>query len=500
MKRSLNVRFTIVIVGLIIVSVVNLSGVLYIQFNEIIAEMARSNDKAMSDALLGQAKPQAVARARYIAKTLTNDLYQNRIDRIRDVLALANSQYGVAYVIVCDPEGRVIADGLSGIANFDKKAASPLTPKILAAQQGGVAIIENGILHIGEPITIGTRTLGEIKIGVSLASIEQTIGVTRVALDAISARGRIDHIYATAVGMAILAVLSILLSLLISRWLARPIEVEFESRATELEKTNQALSGEIAERKRVESRFLQLHSDLAHMGRIGTVGEMAGGLAHELNQPLSVISSYASGGLARLRAGTVKPSELTDAFVRIVDQVGRAGEIIRWIRGFVRKSEPLRARVDINAVILESLDVLHDEPFRLGIDLQVDLAEDLQNVVADKIQLQQAILNLIGNALDSVRTTGASGRVIARSMNKGAKFIQIDIEDNGIGLSADIGDKAFDPFFTTKANGLGLGLSLCRSIIQTHGGELWASAAIGNGAIFHFTLPADETFETRNDS
>jgi signal transduction histidine kinase len=499
MKLPLQARFSAVIVGLIALLVVNLSGVLYVQFNEIMGEMQRSNAIAMRDALLSQTRIQGVNQAHYLAESTADDLGHGRIDRLREIVSLAKMQAGVDYILLCDAQGRIVTDGSKELKPFAKQPPFPLPPEVMALKDGENLIIDD-VLHISAPVTVESRQIGEIKMGYSLAAIRGTIDAAGAAFDEISDRGRSEHIYATAIGMVILVVLGILLSVLVSRWLTRPIEVDFRMRSADLEKANDALIGEIAERHRAEARFTQLQADLAHIGRLGTVGELAGGLAHELNQPLAVISSYASGGLARLRSGSAGPKEMFDAFEKIVDQVGRAGEIIRWIREFVRKAEPRRVWVDVNAVIHEAVAVLGQEPRRYGVDVQLDLSADLPRVAADKIQVQQAILNLVGNALDSLRGGNIPGRIVVRSLKRGRNFVQVDVEDTGPGLPPDIRDKAFDPFFTTKQNGLGLGLSLCRSIIETHGGELWATSGGERGAIFHFTLPVEEVNRRRDDA
>lgn len=490
MKTSLQARFSVVIVGFIAILGTVLSGILYAQFNSIMEEIRDSNSTAMTDALIGQAKVQAVDQTHYLANTLTNDLYQYRIDKVTDIAAAAKMQNGVAYVLVYDARGDLVSDGTQFQASFDQKPSVDLPPNV-ASLEDNETIIDGDILHAAAPIVIGSRHLGEVKIGFSLAIIERNIEAARDALAAITARGRHDHVWATGGGMLVLAALGAIFSLIVSRWLVRPIEADFGRRQADLEKANQALVTEISERQRTESRFAQLQSELAHMARLGTVGELAGGLAHELNQPLSVISSYASGALARMRSGTAKPNEMADAFERVVEQVGRAGEIIRWIREFVRKGEPRRESVDVNAVVNEAITVLGNEPGRYGVDVQLDLGNSLPLVAADKIQVQQAILNLTGNALDSLSASPKGGKIIIRSFKKGRKFVQVDVEDSGPGLAPEARDKAFDPFFTTKPHGLGLGLSLSRSIIETHGGELWATSGAECGAIFHFTLPIE---------
>lgn len=499
MMTSLQARFSAVIVGLIVVLVINLSGVLYAQYSGIMGEMRNSNARAMQEAMLDQARIQAVNQVHYLAETLANDLYQVRVDRLRDIASAAKMQQGVVYILVCDDQSRIVTDGSETLPAFSTEVPITLSEAALSLGNGATLIDEN-VLHVAQAISFDNFIVGSVKMGFSLAMIRDTIESTRTTLDTISDRARNDHIVATLIGMIVLVFLGVLLSIVVSRWLTKPIEADFQLRKADLERANEALTGEIKERQRAEARFVQLQSDLAHMGRLGTVGELAVGLAHELNQPLSTISSYASGGLARLRSGTAKPNEMSDALEKIVEQVSRAGEIIRWIREFVRKGAPRREWVDVNAVVHEAVAVLGTEPRRLGVELVMNLADGLPDIHADKIQIQQAVLNLVGNALDSLRLGGTPGRIVVRSTLMGRDHIQVDVEDNGPGLAPDIRDKAFDPFFTTKPSGLGLGLSLCRSIIDTHGGQLWATSPGSRGVAFHFTLPIDELSRRRNES
>ena len=499
MMTSIQARFSAVIVGVIVVLVVALSGVLYVHHDGIMRDIRDSNVRMMETALLDQARIQAVNQVRYLADTLANDLDQARIDRLKDIASVAKMQQGVVYILVCDDQSRIVTDGTASLPAFTTESPIALSEAALRMADGQ-ALIEDGTLHVTQAIFFENLVVGSVKMGFSLAAIRDTIGSTKDAFDAISEGVRRDYVFATFIGIVVLVMLGILLSILVSRWLTTPIEADFHLRKADLEHANEALTGEIAERQRVEARFIRLQSDLAHVGRLGTVGELAGGLAHELNQPLSTISSYASGGLARLRSGTVKPTEMSEAFERIVEQVGRAGEIIRWIREFVRKGPPRRDRVDVNAVVHEAVAVLGMEPKRLGVEVVMDLAEGLPDVHADKIQIQQAVLNLVGNALDSFRLGNIPGRIVVRSIMSGKGYIQVDVEDNGPGLAPEIRDMAFDPFFTTKPSGLGLGLSLCRSIIDTHGGQLWVTSPGMRGAIFHFTLPVGELSGRHHES
>jgi two-component system, LuxR family, sensor kinase FixL len=250
-----------------------------------------------------------------------------------------------------------------------------------------------------------------------------------------------------------------------------------------------AFSKDITERKRAETLARQHQADLAHVLRLNTMGEMAAGLAHEINQPLGAIANYAQGCSRRLRDESIEPGEL----VPVIDEIGRealrAGEIIRRLRDLVRKEGPKQAAVDINELIRESTRIIETEAHQSGIHLELALASDLPPVSCDSIQIEQVLLNLLLNGVEAMQASSNGERSLTvTSAAAGAAAIEVGIRDSGGGVPDPPAD-VFRPFFSTKPNGLGMGLSISRSIIEAHGGRLWATRNADRGSTFRFTLP-----------
>ncbi len=244
-------------------------------------------------------------------------------------------------------------------------------------------------------------------------------------------------------------------------------------------------------RQRAEEQALQHQADLAHVDRLNIMGEMASGLAHELNQPLSAISTYCQAGLRIVDTFEDKPGKLVHALEHASIQSQRAGEIIRRMRRFTGKSAVRRRPIDINQVIKNVLGFIEVEFSRKQIKIVLDLEDDLPAAIADEIQIEQVFLNLLNNAIEAMFSTNENTRILRVSSMRGAEdTLQVTVNDSGPGLDATTVDRIFDTFFTTRKNGMGLGLAISRSIIEAHGGRLWADPAMGSGATFHFTLPA----------
>ena len=229
---------------------------------------------------------------------------------------------------------------------------------------------------------------------------------------------------------------------------------------------------------------------LAHVGRLTTMGEMASGIAHELNQPLTAIATYAQATRRLLAAGAGSKEDLEDALEQIGRQAERAGEIIRRLRSFVRKHEAGSERVDVNEQ-LRSVARLADVDARAH-QARVDmaLADRLPPVMADAIQIQQVILNLIRNAIESMVDEPVDRRIVTiTSLLPNRDRVEVQVADRGMGIPPSLADRLFTPFLTTKSAGMGLGLTISSSIITAHGGKLWFTPNPGGGACFHFTLP-----------
>ena len=250
------------------------------------------------------------------------------------------------------------------------------------------------------------------------------------------------------------------------------------------------ISEDITEQKRAEDEARQQRSELAHAGRIIIMGEMATSLAHELNQPLTVISGCAQVSLESLRSGKDEPDTLLACMEQVAEQAGRANEIIHRIRGFIHKEEPERSNIDVNDTIYSVAELLRSDAREYAATVTFDLARALPPVFADPIQIQQVILNLAHNGVEAMVENRPNQRRL--TINTSAHqdgAIEISVHDRGEGIVAENLDRVFEPFFTTKATGLGMGLSISRSIVEAHGGRLWATSDGETGTVFRFTLP-----------
>jgi PAS domain S-box-containing protein len=247
---------------------------------------------------------------------------------------------------------------------------------------------------------------------------------------------------------------------------------------------------DITERKQTEIELREQRAELAHVARISTMGELAASLAHELNQPLTAILSNAQAALRFLSSKPSDIEEVREILQDIVQDNSRASEVIRRMRALVKKEDIEFASLDLAGLIRDVVVLLHSDAILQNIKISLSLAENLTTVLGDKVQLQQVVLNLLLNAFDAMKDCAALEREVkVRAEPYGAALIKVAVSDRGMGLSVDKLDKIFEPFYTTKGEeGLGMGLSICRSIIEAHGGRLWAENNAGAGATFYFTL------------
>jgi signal transduction histidine kinase len=228
---------------------------------------------------------------------------------------------------------------------------------------------------------------------------------------------------------------------------------------------------------------------LAHASRLSTLGEMASGLAHEINQPITAITLYSEVGLARIRQATTEPTDLRDTLEKIAAQSARAQTIIQHVRHFARRSKPQYTAVRIDELFDDIADFLNLEARRHHVQLRQNLAPNLPPALADALQVQQVILNLVRNAMDAIADSEGMRAIIVSARQEQA-FIELAVRDTGPGVAPDLLGQLPHPFFTTKDDGLGLGLSISQSIVEAHGGQLWATPnPDGPGVTFHFTLP-----------
>ena len=250
------------------------------------------------------------------------------------------------------------------------------------------------------------------------------------------------------------------------------------------------IARDITHRKDAEERSRLHRDELAHVARLSTMGEMAAEMAHELNQPLQAIANYASGCTLRLRGKGRPAEELLSALSEITEQSNRASGLIRRMRNFVRKREPQRAYVDVNQRVRDVVALANFEARKQSATLTLDLQDPLPLVFADSIQLEQVILNLVLNGLESmVLTPNEMREVRVCTLSESSQSVEVQVWDRGRGFTRETAQSMFDPFYTTRETGLGLGLSISRSIVEAHGGKLWASLNPEGGALFRFVVP-----------
>jgi PAS domain S-box-containing protein len=247
-------------------------------------------------------------------------------------------------------------------------------------------------------------------------------------------------------------------------------------------------STDITERKAAEEALRQAQGDLARVTRITTIGELTASLAHEVNQPIAAAVTNANTCLRWLTRERPDVEEAREAASRIVKDGTRAAEIISRIRSLFKKGSTERELVDVNQVIREMIVLLRGETARYNIRVRTELAADLQQVLGDRVQLQQVMMNLMVNSIDAMKEVDGTRELAAKSQKGENGEVVVSVSDTGVGLPVNGTDKIFNPFFTTKPQGTGMGLSISRSIIESHGGRLWAVANSPQGARFYFTL------------
>jgi C4-dicarboxylate-specific signal transduction histidine kinase len=257
----------------------------------------------------------------------------------------------------------------------------------------------------------------------------------------------------------------------------------------ELQTTNEALHAESLERKHAEEALYQAEADLARVSRVTTIGELTASLAHELNQPIAAAVTNANTCLRWLTREQPDVEEARAAAMRIVKDGTRAAEIIKRTRLLFKKGTPQREPVDVNEVVREMIVLLRGEITRYNITVRMDLASDLPRIMGDRVQLQQVLMNLIVNGIDAMKDVDGARELAVKSQRTEKEEVLVSVGDTGVGLPPQQADQVFNAFFTTKPHGTGMGLRISRSIVESHGGRLWAADNSPRGASFHFALP-----------
>jgi PAS domain S-box-containing protein len=233
-------------------------------------------------------------------------------------------------------------------------------------------------------------------------------------------------------------------------------------------------------------------AELAHVNRVATMGQLTASIAHEVNQPIHAVRLNANAALRWLAAEPPALAEVREAIARVAQNATRAGAVLDRIRGLVKRAAPQRDSIDINEAIRDVLALTRNETEKQGVTVELALAPDLPPVRGDRVEVQQVVLNLVMNAVEAMTAGhGATPRLLVGTEPDGAGGVRIIVADSGPGIAPEAAQRLFEPFFTTKPQGMGMGLAICRSIVQTHGGRLEVSANEPGGTVFAFTLPAE---------
>jgi signal transduction histidine kinase len=257
-----------------------------------------------------------------------------------------------------------------------------------------------------------------------------------------------------------------------------------------LRNTNATLIEQMAQRERAEESLRTARTELARVGRLTTVGELTASIAHEVNQPLASIATNCDACIAWLAPEDLDLDEARAAAERAALGATRASEVIRRIRSLISNAPIEKTPLQVNDLIAEVVDLTAYQAETCGVSVNQELQRNLSNVPGDRIQLQQVVLNLLMNAIEA--TSGIDDRprrVTIQTQELPSGDVETSVADTGIGISGDLMAKLFEPFFTTRTSGIGMGLSISRSIIEAHGGKIWADSSPGRGSIFHFTIP-----------
>jgi len=261
-------------------------------------------------------------------------------------------------------------------------------------------------------------------------------------------------------------------------------------RTGELSRAYDELEYETTERRRAEDRARKHEDELAHVSRISVIDEMTSSLAHELRQPLAAINNYAAGCIRRLGRDNSNPADIGQALDMISQQADRAGQIISRVRGYMQKREPRRDPVNLNHAIREASAMIGQELADQQVRLELELTEKMPKVMADIIELEQLIINLSKNAIDAMADTAPDKRRLTIKSWLDTNRIFVEVADTGPGFDEEDFDTLWEPFYSHKAGGLGLGLAICRTIVETHGGRIKVEGASSSGSVVVFELPA----------
>jgi len=270
------------------------------------------------------------------------------------------------------------------------------------------------------------------------------------------------------------------------------LEARVAERTAELNNANSELLNQIEQQRRTEEALQIARTELARVVRITTIGELTASIAHEVNQPLAAVVANADACVAWLSRESPDLLEAKAAAERAIQGATRASEVIVRIRSLINKATPERTRVQINEVIEEVAALARGQASKNSVSVVLELTPELPAVLGDRIQLQQVLLNLMMNGIEAMSGVTSRPRELRiRSRMQDAE-LRVSVEDNGIGIDREVMPRLFEPFFTTRSQGMGMGLPISRSILESHGGKLWAESTVNQGSAFQFTMPSGD--------
>ncbi|MGA9725787.1 MAG: ATP-binding protein [Candidatus Binatus sp.] len=268
------------------------------------------------------------------------------------------------------------------------------------------------------------------------------------------------------------------------------LESKVQERTVELASANDKLRTEMDEHQRAEEALQKAQAELAHVARVMTLGELTASISHEVNQPIAAVVTNGQVCLRLLALEPPRPGDVRTTVERIVRDANRASEVIQRIRALAKRTEPRMVSLDINDVIREATLMVQREVLSHGASLRTELASALPPVLGDRVQLQQVLINLLMNGVEAMMAiTDRPREILVRSQQQETGEVLVAVQDSGIGINSETVERLFTAFFTTKPSGMGMGLSISRSIIRAHGGRLWVSPNADHGAAFQFTVP-----------
>jgi two-component system sensor kinase FixL len=268
-----------------------------------------------------------------------------------------------------------------------------------------------------------------------------------------------------------------------------PIELQVGEFASSGSRHFTGFVRDLTERQETERRVQDLQAELLHASRLSVMGQMASTMAHELNQPLTAITNYLEAGRQLLITGAEGAERIGELMEKAIAQAQRAGDVIRRLRAFVSKGETERRVHNLNQLVEESLALALVGVRQRGVRVALELDDALRPVLVDDVQIQQVVLNLVRNAVEAMEQAEPRELTISTRTNAEQGMAEVIIADTGPGIAPELADRLFQPFVTTKATGMGLGLSICREIVEAHHGRLTAAPASSGGTVFRVTLP-----------